>query len=175
MSKEYDVMIKETLMKKVSVEAKNPEEAKEKIRSEWQRGEHILEADDFLDVEFECDEPYIEMTYREMSDIFYHVNKIGHESVSGYIVFDQSSFEKTYSEESRTYAISSNNKAYISGMGGYSIYGSCLDGTDQNIRLEDVIRGPHSWKIEKCYMHKDVYDELNSQPVKEEKTKETDR
>jgi hypothetical protein len=45
-------------------------------------------------------------------------------------------------------------------MGGYSIYASCLDGTDQCLRLEGCLRGDNAWKIEKCYMLKDDYDKL---------------
>ena len=45
-------------------------------------------------------------------------------------------------------------------MGGYSIYGSCLDGTDPCIRLEGYMRGENAWKIEKCYMLKEAYDRL---------------
>ena len=70
-------------------------------------------------------------------------------------VFDISywiSFAKSYDERSRTYGVSSNNKAFQSGMGGYSIFGSCLDGTDPCVRLDGYMFGENAWKIEKCYM-----------------------
>ena len=62
--------------------------------------------------------------------------------------------------------VSSNNKAFISGAGGYSIYGSCLDGTDQCVRLEEYMRGENAWKIDRCYMKRDDYERAVSQQVK---------
>ncbi len=38
--------------------------------------------------------------------------------------------KKDYPWSSRTYIVSSNNKAFQPNKGGYSIYGRCLDGTD---------------------------------------------
>ena len=74
----------------------------------------------------------------------------------GHVVFTPDSFTKPYSEASRTYVISSDNKAFIPGMGGYSIYVSSLDGTDVCVRLEGYMAaekgGKDGWKIEKCYL-----------------------
>jgi len=167
--KEYDVTIIETLKKTVTVEAESQDEAEQIVSDNWHNSEYILDADDFVSVEFESAEPTIELSYREMSDMFSHINKVGLEHVCGYIVFAEDSFDKTYSEESRTYVVSSNNKAYIPGAGGYSIYGSCLDGTDQNIRLEGYMRGDKAWHIERCYMRKEDYNHCFSQPDKDEK------
>ena len=78
------------------------------------------------------------------------------EHLTGYVVFTEDSFDKPYSEKSRTYVISSDNKAFQSGMGGYSVYASCLDGSDPCVRLDgymfDEHGGENGWKIEKCYM-----------------------
>ena len=69
------------------------------------------------------------------------------------------SFDKDYPEAARTYAVSSNNKAFMPNMGGYSIYGSSLDGSDRNVRLERYMAKEHGgkdgWKIERCYMKDD--------------------
>lgn len=51
-------------------------------------------------------------------------------------MFTEDSFDKPYSEESRTYLVSSDNKAFQPNMGGYSIYGSCLGNSDPLVRLE---------------------------------------
>lgn len=40
----------------------------------------------------------------------------------------------------RSYRINNHNKAWISGMGGYSIYGSSLDGSDPCCRLDYLMR-----------------------------------
>ena len=41
-------------------------------------------------------------------------------------------------------------------MGGYSIYGSALDGTDNGVRLEQYMwaekGGENGWKVDYCYM-----------------------
>lgn len=96
----------------------------------------------------------IEMTYGELCAQFRAAEENG-QHMLGYIVFTEDSFDKPYSEMSRTYAVSSNNKAFQSGMGGYSIYGSCLDGTDPCVRLEGYMEaekgGEKGWKIERCY------------------------
>lgn len=93
-----------------------------------------------------------EMTFAEMRSRFCEAENEGKEHLSGYIVFTQDSFDKPYDERSRTYGVSSNNKAFQSGMGGYSIFGSCLDGTDPCVRLDGYMFGENAWKIEKCYM-----------------------
>ena len=94
----------------------------------------------------------VEMTFAEMRSRFCEAENEGKEHLSGYIVFTQDSFDKPYDERSRTYGVSSNNKAFQSGMGGYSIFGSCLDGTDPCVRLDGYMFGESAWKIEKCYM-----------------------
>ena len=95
-----------------------------------------------------------EMSYRDLTSRFRSAERNGQHLV-GYVVFTEDSFTKAYSELSRTYEISSNNKAFQPNMGGYSIYGSCLDGTDPLVRLEQYMAaekgGPNGWKVERCY------------------------
>ena len=73
----------------------------------------------------------------------------------GYIVFTEDSFTEPYTEEQRTYVVSSDNKAFKPNMGGYSIYASSLDGVDKMVRLEAYMAAEHGgkdgWKIERCY------------------------
>lgn len=172
MAKEFDVTIVETLKMKVTVEADSMEEAEQLVSDGWYRGEYILDAECFEGVEFESEEPVIDLSYREMSDVFHHVNDKHKEPVCGYIVFSPDSFDRPYSEQSRTYVVSSDNKAYIAGAGGYSIFGSCLDGSDQNIRLELYMHGDGAWKIERCYMQGDDYEYAHSQQVKNKDNRE---
>ena len=94
----------------------------------------------------------VELTYSELADRFRNAESEGKKHLTGYIVFSQESFNKPYDERSRTYAVSSDNKAFQAGMGGYSIFGSCLDGTDPCVRLDGYMFGENAWKIEKCYM-----------------------
>lgn len=100
----------------------------------------------------------IEMNYQRLKDYF-QLSESVCSHTTGYIVFTQDSFDKPYSEAERTYVISSNNKAFIKGVDGYSIYGSSLDGSDRNVRLEKYMYneqgGTDGWRIEKCYVKDD--------------------
>ena len=59
-----------------------------------------------------------------------------------------------YPWKSRTYIISSDNKAFQSDKGGYSIFGKCLDGTDPYLRLDRLMAeeygGKDGWVVEDC-------------------------
>ncbi len=105
----------------------------------------------------------VEMTCPELTERFRQAER-NHNSIVGYIVFAAESFSKPYSEEQRTYVVSSNNKAFIDGMGGYSIYGSSLDGVDKCVRLESYMAAEHGgkdgWKIERCYIKDDSHREM---------------
>lgn len=148
--KEYEVSIVETLKKTVTVEAESPEDAKYQVQKAWGKGEYILDADDFSGLEFELSPYQVDMPYHEMTKLFRAAER-AKQSVNGYIVFTADSFEKPYAEDARTYGVSSNNKAFQEGMGGYSIYGSSLDGTDPCVRLERYMAvekgGKDGWKI----------------------------
>ena len=101
----------------------------------------------------------VEMSYGELTSRFREAERNGGEHLTGYIVFTEDSFTKPYPEAARTYAVSSNNKAFQPNMGGYSIYASALDGSDSMIRLEGYMQsekgGKDGWKIERCYMKSD--------------------
>lgn len=100
------------------------------------------------------EEEITDMTYGELTQAFRESEKNG-EHMLGYIVFTADSFDKPYPEEARTYFVSSNNKAFQAGMGGYSIYGSSVDGSDPCVRLDGYMAaekgGKDGWKIERCY------------------------
>lgn len=54
--KEFDVTITETLKLTVSVEASSKEEARQMVSDQWHAGDHILDADNFVEVEFESND-----------------------------------------------------------------------------------------------------------------------
>ncbi len=101
------------------------------------------------------------MTYRKMKEYF-RAAECQHQHLTGYIVFSPASFEKEYSLESRTYEVSSDNKAFQPNMGGYSIFASSLDGSDRYVRLEQYMAaefgGKDGWQIERCYMTPEELD-----------------
>lgn len=51
--KEYDVMITETLVRLVEVEAASREQAEEAVRKLYREGRIVLDADDYVDTDFE--------------------------------------------------------------------------------------------------------------------------
>lgn len=54
--KKFDVTITETLKKTVEVEAESLEEAEQRVNDEWRRGEYILDAENFTEVNFDAEE-----------------------------------------------------------------------------------------------------------------------
>ena len=62
----------------------------------------------------------VNMTYATMRSYFRAAER-ARQHLSGFIVFSPASFDKEYSVESRTYAVSSDNKAFRPNIGGYSI------------------------------------------------------
>lgn len=103
-----------------------------------------------------CEEDAIhELSYGEMTELFANAEQ-SKKHISGYIVISQDSFPEHYPESARTYAVSSDNKAFQPNMGGYSIYASAIDGSDPMVRLENYMAaekgGKDGWKVERCYV-----------------------
>lgn len=104
------------------------------------------------------------LTYPELRKIFCDFNEANNirtkgtgKSISGVIVFKSENWpDKNYSLESRSYRVSSDNKAFIGGMGGYSIFASSLDGSDPCVRLEQYMQYEHGdWEVDYCYLEED--------------------
>lgn len=104
----------------------------------------------------------VNMTYQTMRGYFCAAER-ANQHFSGFIVFSPESFAKEYPLESRTYAVSSDNKAFWSKVGSRSIYGSALDGSDPNVRLDQYMAieqgGSDGWQIERCYMMSDEVEQ----------------
>lgn len=109
-----------------------------------------------------ADPETIEMSYSEMKNLFCTTERDSKWHAKGYIVFTKDSFNDLRSEVSRTYVVSSSNKAFQPGMGGYSIFGSSFDGADRFVRLDAYMAeehgGKNGWKIERCYIKKEPPD-----------------
>lgn len=68
--------------------------------------------------------------------------------------FTEDSFDKNFPLLSRTYILSSKNKAFLPNMISSSIYASCLDGTDPGVRLDWYMAeagNPGGWVVQYCY------------------------
>ena len=97
------------------------------------------------------------MDYKQLKELFcQHERDYPITHLTGYITFASfgSNNKKEYPWSSRTYIISSDNKAFQSNKGGYSIFGSCLDGADPYVRLEGYMAeeygGKDGWVVEDC-------------------------
>lgn len=65
------------------------------------------------------------------------------------IVFAKDSFNKEFSEESRSYMINSKANYFQWDKISKSLFGNCLDGTDDGVRLDLYMP---KWKAEYCYI-----------------------
>ena len=96
------------------------------------------------------------MTYAELKRAFQAwENDHPKEHLTAHITFTADSFDKEYPLLARTYAVSSNNKAFRSCMGGYSIFANALDGTDCGVRLDWYMAqegNSGGWEVENCYI-----------------------
>ena len=97
------------------------------------------------------------MNYKQLTHLFYqHESGAPERHLTAYITFSSFGPENTkeYPWETRTYIVSSNNKAFQPNKGGYSIFGSCLDGTDNCVRLDCLMKeehgGKNGWVVEEC-------------------------
>lgn len=96
------------------------------------------------------------MTYPELRDLFVERNKTQlAKPVSACIVFAESNWpDRHYPLRSRTYEVSSDNKAFRSSCCSTSLFGSCLDGTDQMVRLDWYMKdfgNKGGWVVDHCY------------------------
>lgn len=114
------------------------------------------------------------MTYSEFTRIMRDQNnKDLKRNLKGRVVITEDSFKEKYSLEARTYAVSNDNKAFISGMGGYSIYaGSCdTPSSDHCCRLEAYLKyehgGENGWEVEECYFIEDGKEIRDYQEMRE--------
>jgi len=102
------------------------------------------------------------MTYKDLKKTFRKLKQDSpKEDMTAHIIFTASSFSTPYPVLSRTYRISSDNKAFWPHMGGYSIFGYCLDGTDQGTRLDWFMYEEgnyYGWEVEDCYILEQMQD-----------------
>ena len=102
------------------------------------------------------------MTYAEVKHYFRDLKlNTPREDLTAHIIFTEDSFDETYPLLSRTYTFTSDNKAFWSRLGGYSIFASCLDGTDQRVRLDWYMEeegNKNGWKVQECYILEQMRD-----------------
>lgn len=106
-------------------------------------------------------EPKIEkLTLKELLEEIHKHNALHHVTsqygdknpLTCVIVFKNESWPKRkrdYTVEERSYEFRSDNKRFVPGMGGNSIFASCLDGSDDLIRLDYYLG---DWVVDYCYI-----------------------
>ena len=111
------------------------------------------------------------ITFNELCDIMYAHNKKPYQGLplNAVIVFKKESFVKDYPEESRSYAVCSESKYFNPKMGGNSLIGSSLDGTDVGVRLDWYLHDEKPWKVEYCYLTNDWQFKTSEELVAEAK------
>lgn len=97
------------------------------------------------------------MDYSELKETFQEFKRTSpREDLTAHIIFTEGCFASPYPLLSRTYSVSSDNKAYWSRMGGRSIFAYCLDPTsDQGVRLDWYMAeegNPGGWQVQDCYI-----------------------
>lgn len=94
------------------------------------------------------------LSYKEFKNIMMKYHSTNAPDIEGVIVFSEDSFDEQCSLDGRSYSVSSSNKIF-GNYGGYSLFGSALDGSDNNVRLEEYMQDEHGgvngWKIDYCY------------------------
>ena len=103
------------------------------------------------------------MNYVELKQTFLELKRTSpREDLTAHIIFTEDSFAQKYPLLSRTYRVSSDNKAFWPNMGGYSIFAYCLDVTsDQGIRLDCYMAeegNSNGWKVQNCYILEQMED-----------------
>ena len=107
------------------------------------------------------------LTWAEFENIMFQHNVDSNINVKGQdkhpligvIVYKQGDyFKKEYNEIERSYRVSSDNKWFIPGQIGRSIFATCLDGTDINIRLDYC----PDWVVDYCYIEGDENDDTEN-------------
>ena len=69
------------------------------------------------------------------------------------LVFKKESFNEDYSVEERSYAITRDAKYFDAKMISSSLFGNCLDGKDNGVRLDLYMdKEEKPWIVEYCYI-----------------------
>ena len=92
------------------------------------------------------------MTFSEFCRVMSKANAEG-KRLAGVIVFSQDSFYQFYTEQERSYRVSSLAKYFKKGVSGGDLPGDCLDGKYQGVPLDCYMgAGSPLWKVEKAYI-----------------------
>lgn len=86
------------------------------------------------------------LTFSELCDVMREWNNSHNSNMSAVIVYEQKNFAKPYSETARSYRVL-NTCGRFCKKTSTELTGDCLDGTDDNVRLDY-----YNWSVEYCYI-----------------------
>lgn len=96
------------------------------------------------------------MTFSEFCRVMEKANE-DNKKLTGVIVFTKGSFAQEYTEQERSYRVSSMAKYFRKGVLGSALPGDCLDGKDLGGRIDYYIKaGSPRWKVEKAYIEEEA-------------------
>jgi len=92
------------------------------------------------------------ITFAELRNIMVEFNSEHPEAqdsptIRGVIVYKSENWDKPYSLESRSYEVWNSNRCWQAGKIANSLFGSALDGSDNDVRLDW-----YEWAVDYCYM-----------------------
>lgn len=87
------------------------------------------------------------LTMEQMEELFRERNRSGEPPIEAVIVYSEDNWKEHYSLESRSYAVSSDNRAFQDGKFSNSMFGSSLDGSDIGVRLD-----LYNWEVDYIYI-----------------------
>lgn len=85
------------------------------------------------------------LTFNQFYDF---MSKNRNKDITGVIVYTEDSFKDFYPLEARSYKVHSSAKYFNPEMCGSSLFGTTLDGSDRDVRLDWY----QDWKVEYCYI-----------------------
>jgi len=186
----YQVTSKEDLNNSIYIIGKVAEDNNDTlmlIDTKPEEHDNIKIEDEPIETEIEDKEPDLKepdlkesdsnrLTWEEFEKIMEDACAEG-KDIKGVIVFKPESFDKEYSEKSRSYEVSSDNKYWNPEKAGNSLFGYCLDGTDQGARLDWYMHSipkdnlGKRWEVDYCYLQ-DTINESEENNVIEPDEKE---
>lgn len=135
----------------VSIDKKEESKKMKPVDEEVVDEEVTEEVDEAVE-EDAVDDTVERITYEELVELFVEHNKEkkrGKKPLKAHIVFTQDSFDEEYTEEERTYRVTSNNNGFKPDKEDGTIFIDAIDGTDNGVRLDW-----YDWDVEYCVLVK---------------------
>jgi uncharacterized protein with ParB-like and HNH nuclease domain len=123
------------------------------------------------------DKPIQRLDYAKFKTAMKEAFQSGGEGVCGVVVFQEGSWDQNYSEDARSYLVSSDNLAFDDNPETDELTGWALDGTDNGAWLDEYMSGNNDnppIEVDYCYIptHNGVYIHPDDPIVKELFTRE---